>query len=161
MKLLASLACGLLLSAAAQAQQLAAKPDSVQPASTPAPTVTPASTADVAPAAPEVLECNTLTGRVADAFDYPLTGATVMLRGRNNSFTTDAFSTNADGRYLITSKKPIPRNTVLQVTAAGYSSVEQPLADCKTLDISLELLPGTKIKSDGRIKKTATAGKVK
>ncbi|OON68215.1 carboxypeptidase-like regulatory domain-containing protein [Hymenobacter sp. CRA2] len=165
MKLLATLTFGLALTAAAQAQQLVAQPDSAQAAT--APSVTPAAAtgapAEVAatPAAPATLECNTLSGRVADAFDYPLTGATVMLRTRDQVFSVDAFSTNGDGRYLITSKKPIPRDAVLQVSAAGYTSVEQPLSSCKPLDISLELLPGTKFKSDGRIKKTATAGKVR
>ncbi|GAA4391449.1 carboxypeptidase-like regulatory domain-containing protein [Hymenobacter koreensis] len=150
MKQLATLTIGLFFGVvSAQAQEQAARADTARNA------------APVAPPNPAVLECNTLVGRVTDVFDYPLTGATVMLRGRNNSFSTDAFSTNSDGRYLITSKKPIPRNTVLQVTAGGYNSVEQPLANCKPLDISLELLPGTKLKSDGRIKKTSSTGKIK
>ncbi|GAB2962140.1 hypothetical protein GCM10027048_33160 [Hymenobacter coalescens] len=136
-----------LLSLATQAQQLPARPDT---------------TRSVAPATePAALECTTLTGRVSDKFDYPLTGATVMLRGRGSGFSTDAFSTNAEGRYLVTSKKPIPRDAVLQITAAGYTSLEQPLANCKPLDVTLEPLPGTKFKSDGRIKKTSNTGKIR
>ncbi|RTQ47196.1 carboxypeptidase regulatory-like domain-containing protein [Hymenobacter gummosus] len=167
MKALSVLACGLLLTAAAQAQQLAAQSDTTQLAAAPVaePAAAPAAAVDpelpTAPAAPATLECNTLAGRVTDAFDYPLTGATVMLRSQGQSFSLDAFSTNADGRYLITSKKPIPRDAVLEVTAAGYSSFTLPLANCRPLDVTLEPLPGTKFKGDGRIKKTAATGKIR
>ncbi|RAK67968.1 carboxypeptidase-like regulatory domain-containing protein [Hymenobacter edaphi] len=148
MKQLATLVLGLLpLAAAAQTPPTVTRADSSQTVA--------------APAAPATLECATLTGRVTDAFAYPLTGATVMLRSRDKAFVTDAFSTNAEGRYLVTSKKPIPRDVVLLITAAGYTSLEQPLANCQPLDVTLEPLPGTKFKSDGRIKKTSNTGKIR
>lgn len=107
------------------------------------------------------MACNTLSGRVSDAFNNPLTGATVILRSRDKSFAANAYSTNSEGRYLITSKKAIPRDAVLLIWAAGYTNVEQPLTNCQPLDISLEPLPGTKFKSDGRIKKTRSTGKIR
>ncbi|MCC3156298.1 carboxypeptidase-like regulatory domain-containing protein [Hymenobacter sp. 15J16-1T3B] len=146
MKHLATLLIGLLpLAAVAQTQPAAARPDSTQNAA----------------AQPATLGCNMLTGRITDAFAYPLTGATVMLRSRDRSFATDAFSTNAEGRYLVTSKKPIPRDVVLFITAAGYTTLEQPLTNCQPLEVTLEPLPGTKFKSDGRIKKTSNTGKIR
>lgn len=108
-----------------------------------------------------MLECTTLSGRVTDALAYPLTGATIILRTRDNSLSPDAFSTNAEGRYLVTSKKPIPRGAVLLISAAGYTSHEQPLTSCKPVEVTLEPLPGTKFKSNGRIKKTSNTGKIK
>lgn len=108
---------------------------------------------------PAMLECATLTGRVTDALAYPLTGATIILRTRAG--ITDAFSTNAEGRYLVTSKKPIPRGSTLLITAAGYSSHEQPLTNCQPLEVTLEPLPGTKFKANGRIKKTSSTGKIR
>lgn len=104
--------------------------------------------------------CRVLTGRVTDQFAYPLTGATIMLRNPGKGLNPDAFSTNAEGNYMVTSKQPIPRNTILEVTAAGYSSQELPLTDCKPLDITLVPLEGTRFKADGRIKKTRVTGKV-
>jgi hypothetical protein len=107
-------------------------------------------------ATPAVLECLILTGRVSNAFNAPMSGATVLLRGTNL-----AYSTNSEGKYVLTSKTPLPRNTMLQISAAGYTTVEIPLTNCTPLDISLELLPGTKLKSDGRIKKTSSTGKIR
>lgn len=136
----------LLLAGTLHAQEPAAAPTPTQPA-------TPAVPADE-------LACRVLTGRVTDRFATPLTGATVMLRSRTKGFSTEAFSTNAEGKYLLTSKQPIPRNTVLEVTAAGYTSIELPLVDCQPQDLTLEPLPGTRFKSDGRIKKTKITGKI-
>ncbi|UYZ58166.1 carboxypeptidase-like regulatory domain-containing protein [Hymenobacter latericus] len=107
------------------------------------------------PAAPPVLPCDTLLGRVTNLYDEPLTGATVMFVG-----TTNAFSTNSEGRFILASRTGIPRGALLQVSAAGYTSVELPLTNCNPLDVSLELLPGTRLRADGRIKKTTKTGKV-
>ncbi len=156
----------LLIAAAGQAQQSAAAPDSAQsiapalPAAIQPPVAEPA----VAPApalAPNSLACQVLTGRVTDPFAYPLTGATVMLRDHSKAFRTDAFSTNAEGEFILTSKQPIPLSTVLEVTAAGYTSFEVPLANCQSLDVTLAPLPGTRFKADGRIKKTAAIGRIR
>ena len=113
-----------------------------------------------APNQPDEFSCRVLTGRVTDQFAYPLTGATIMLRSPGKGYNPDAFSTNAEGSYIVTSKQPIPRNTIIEITAAGYSSQELPLTDCKPLDITLVPLEGTRFKSDGRIKKTRVTGKI-
>ena len=123
----------------------------------PAPAAEPAA----APAPANSLACQVLTGRVTDPFAYPLTGATVMLRDHSKAFRTDAFSTNAEGEFILTSKQPIPLSTVLEVTAAGYTSFEVPLANCQSLDVTLAPLPGTRFKADGRIKKTAAIGRIR
>ncbi|WP_310393988.1 carboxypeptidase-like regulatory domain-containing protein [Hymenobacter sp.] len=156
MKLLTISVLALLLPAAARAQQPVVPPDSAQAATEPA-----APTAPPAPTVPPVLACQVLTGRITDAFAHPLTGATVMLRTPDKGFRTDPSSTNAEGQYLLTSPQPIPRNSVLEFTAAGYSSVELPLANCQPLDITLEPLPGTRFKASGRIKKTRASGKIR
>ena len=162
MKPLSILTLGLLLLATTtQAQQPnAAKPKPAQAAMVPLP-AKPEAQATM-PGQPSELSCRILTGRVTDKFAYPLMGATVMLRrsGGNKPGTTDAFSTNAEGQYMLTSKQPIPRNTVLEITAAGYTSLEVPLVNCQPLDVTLEPLPGTRFKSDGRIKKTKLSGKI-
>ncbi len=150
----------LLIAAAGQAQQPTATPDSTQSPATAlaAASQPPAVSPAVAPA--NSLACQVLTGRVTDPFAYPLTGATVMLRDHNKAFRTDAFSTNAEGEFMLTSKQPIPLSTVLEVTAAGYTSFEVPLANCQSLDVTLAPLPGTHFKADGRIKKTAATGRI-
>ena len=89
------------------------------------------------PALTDELECQVLTGRVTDEFAYPLTGATIMLRAPGKGFTADAFSTNSEGHYIISSKLPIPRNTVMEVSAAGYNMLELPLTNCRPLDLTL------------------------
>lgn len=113
-----------------------------------------------APTPGDELACRVLTGRVTDKFASPLTGATVMLRSRTRGFSAEPFSTNAEGKYLLTCKQPIPRNTILEVTAAGYTSVELSLVDCQPQDFTLEPLPGTRFKSDGRIKRSKNTGKI-
>lgn len=62
---------------------------------------------------PIELECWVLTGRVTDPFAYPLTGAIIMLRSPGKGFSPDAFSTNAEGHYMVTAKQTIPRNTII------------------------------------------------
>jgi hypothetical protein len=116
--------------------------------------------APATPSQPAEFSCRVLTGRVTDQFAYPLTGATIMLRNPNKGFNADAFSTNAEGHYMVTSKQPIPSNTVMEITAAGYTSQELPLTDCKPLDITLVPLEGTRFKADGRIKKTRLTGRI-
>jgi hypothetical protein len=113
-----------------------------------------------APTPANELECRVLTGRVTDAMNHPLTGATVMLRSRTKGFNADAFITNAEGQYIVTSKQPIPRNTMLEITAGGYNTFTLPLENCRPIDAALEPLPGTRFKSDGRIKKTSASGKI-
>ncbi|GAB3572720.1 hypothetical protein GCM10027345_04360 [Hymenobacter daeguensis] len=112
------------------------------------------------PNSPNELDCRVLTGRVTDAMNHPLMGATIMLRSRSKGFNADAFITNAEGQYIVTSKQPIPRNTVLEISAGGYNTYVLPLENCRPVDAALEPLPGTRFKSDGRIKKTSATGKI-
>ena len=121
---------------------------------------TPATTTAAVMVNPDELSCHTLTGRVTNHANEPLTGATVMLRSRTRSFSAEACITNAEGEYLLTSKQPIPRNTVLEISAGGYNTFAQPLSNCTFIEASLEPLPGTRFKSDGRIKKTKATGKI-
>jgi hypothetical protein len=158
MKSISLIALTLFLAAGtAHAQQRATTP--AAPASSPS-TIEEAPVQTPAPTSPNELECRVLTGRVTDAMNHPLTGATVMLRSRNKGFNADAFITNAEGQYIVTSKQPIPRNTMLEISAGGYSTYVLPLENCRPIDAALEPLPGTRFKSDGRIKKTSASGKI-
>lgn len=134
----------LLTAAAVRAQQPAAAPAVTLPA-------TP----------PNELECRVLTGRVTDPFAYPLTGATIMLRSPGQGFSPDAFSTNSEGHYIITAKQAIPRNTVMEVTAVGYATLELPLTNCRPLDLTMMPLVGTNYKVKSRNKKASGKGKVR
>ncbi|MBU6122558.1 carboxypeptidase-like regulatory domain-containing protein [Hymenobacter siberiensis] len=107
------------------------------------------------------LECRVLTGRVTDPFAYPLTGATIMLRHPGQGLSPDAFSTNAEGHYIITSKQAIARNTVMEINALGYSTLELPLTNCQPLDITLTPLASPYAKPKGRNKKLTGNGKVR
>ncbi|WP_375434704.1 carboxypeptidase-like regulatory domain-containing protein [uncultured Hymenobacter sp.] len=100
--------------------------------------------------------CLSLTGLVTDENFQPLTGATVQVQGIN-----DAYSTNSEGRYIVTSKKPLPRPARLKISAVGYETEEFALNTCIPPDVALRLAPGTRFKRDGRIKKTTITGKVK
>ena len=130
----------LLMAAAGWAQQ--------QPAQAPAPP-------------PAELECRVLTGRITDPFAYPLTGATIMLRSPGKGFSPDAFSTNAEGHYLVTAKQAIPRNTIMEVTAVGYATLELPLTNCQPLDLTLMPLTSASYKIKIRTKKPRSNGKVR
>lgn len=99
----------------------------------------------------EELECRVLTGRITDPFAYPLTGATIMLRSPGKGLSPEAFGTNSEGHYIITSKLPIPRNTIMEVTAVGYTTLELALTNCRPLDLTLTPLEaGYKPKSRGK-----------
>lgn len=106
---------------------------------------------------PTELECRVLTGRVTDPFAYPLMGATIMLRSPGQGFSPDAFSTNSEGHYIITAKQAIPRNTVMEITAVGYVTLELPLTNCRPLDLTLLPLATTKYKIKLRNKKPSSS----
>ena len=109
---------------------------------------------------PGVLECQVLTGRVTDPFAYPLTGATIVLRSPNKGFGLEAFSTNSEGHYLVTSRQAIPRNTVMEITAVGYVTLEMPLTSCRPLDLTLTPLT-TSYKAKFRAKKSRNNGRAR
>lgn len=117
--------------------------------------------ATVASVSPDELECQVLTGRVTDEFAYPLSGATIMLRAPGKGFSLDAFSTNSEGQYIISSKQPIPRNTVLEISAAGYNMLELPLTNCRALDLTLIPLISNHSKVKIRIKKPTGDSKLR
>ncbi|UOQ54344.1 carboxypeptidase-like regulatory domain-containing protein [Hymenobacter cellulosivorans] len=119
-----------------------------------APGISRAQQSDPTPAAS--LECSVLTGVVTDENQRPLTGATVVIIGVN-----DAFSTNSEGQYIVSSRKPLPQNAQLQISAGGYETQKLVPSSCQLPTVSLKLLPGTRFKRDGRIKKTTSTGKVK
>ncbi|TGE20544.1 hypothetical protein E5K00_21355 [Hymenobacter aquaticus] len=113
--------------------------------------------AQQAAAAPDQpLECPTVSGLVTDENQQPLTGATVVVLG-----IQDAFSTNSEGRYIVSSRKPISQTAQLQISAAGYETQKLVLSGCQPPTVALKLLPGTRFKRDGRIKKTTSTGKIK
>lgn len=107
------------------------------------------------------LECRVLTGRVTDPFAFPLTGATIMLRSPGKGFIPDAFSTNAEGHYMVTTKQAIPRNTIMEVTAVGYATLELPLTNCQPLDLTLTPLNSTTYKVKFRTKKSGSSARVR
>ncbi|GAB3652835.1 hypothetical protein GCM10027594_27250 [Hymenobacter agri] len=107
------------------------------------------------------LECRILTGRITDPFAYPLTGATIMLRTPGAGFSPEAYSTNSEGHYVITAKQAIPRNTVLEITAPGYATLELPLENCKPLDLTLTPLTTTSYKPRPRGKKISGNSKLR
>ena len=112
-----------------------------------------------APVATE-LECRVLTGRVTDPFANPLTGATIMLHSPDKGFSPEAFSTNSEGHYMVTAKQAIPRNTVMEITAVGYATLELPLTNCRPLDLTMMPL-STNYKARPRAKKRQGSGKVR
>jgi|GEM_PF-5420983 len=101
------------------------------------------------------LDCPTLVGVVTDG-SQPLTGATVVVQG-----VQDAFSTNSQGQYIITLRKPVPANAHLQISAVGYETQKLMLTSCQPPAVVLRILPGTRFKRDGRIKKTTSTGKIR
>ncbi|GAA3935808.1 carboxypeptidase-like regulatory domain-containing protein [Hymenobacter algoricola] len=114
----------------------------------------PVASADL-PAAP-VRECPTLTGVITDQNHQPLTGATIVVQG-----ISDAYSTNSEGRYIIAPRRPMPQAVHLQISAVGYETQKLELTGCQPPEVMLRSLPGTRFKRDGRIKKTTSTGKIK
>ena len=151
--LLSTLASLLLAATASHAQQPA--PTASAPSATPVQPTMPAALTNA-----DALPCHVLTGRVTNSSNQPLTGATVTLRSRTKGFNVEPGITNAEGEYLLNSKQPIPLNTMLEISAGGYNTFAQPLTNCQLVEASLEPLPGTRFKSDGRIKKTKASGKI-
>ncbi|GAA4053859.1 hypothetical protein GCM10022409_46100 [Hymenobacter glaciei] len=107
------------------------------------------------------LECQVLTGRITDPFANPLTGATIMLRSPNKGFTPEAFGTNSEGHYIITLKQAIPQNTIMEITAVGYLTMQLTLTNCRPLDLTLTPVASTTYKFKSRTKKLNTNSKIR
>ena len=71
---------------------------------------------------------NTIKGVIVDETDFPLIGATVMVKGTSNGGVTDL-----DGKFTITAKK----GDVLSVSYIGYKPQEIKIQDQKTLNIKM------------------------
>ncbi|MCC2545938.1 carboxypeptidase-like regulatory domain-containing protein [Hymenobacter sp. BT175] len=106
-----------------------------------------ASTAGLEKGTPGGIACPYFMGVVLDGHNVPVVGATVGVKG-----TKTLISTNGEGRYVIELPGTDSRPSTLQVSAGGYQSREIHLQDCQSLTISLEPLPGTRIKQRGRLK---------
>ena len=73
-----------------------------------------------------------ISGKVADeATGTPLSGATVSVKGTNNSTTT-----NANGAYSISVKD---NSATLVFTFVGYTTKEVPVGAASTLDVTLKI----------------------
>jgi iron complex outermembrane receptor protein len=73
-----------------------------------------------------------ISGRVTDeTTGTPLSGATVSVKGTNNSTTT-----NANGAYSISVKD---NNATLVFTFVGYTTKEVPVGATSTLDVTLKI----------------------
>ncbi|KAA9333130.1 carboxypeptidase-like regulatory domain-containing protein [Hymenobacter busanensis] len=96
-------------------------------------------------ATPTAAPMQTVRGQVIDEDGLPLPGATVFVKS-----TRQVYSTNADGYYTFN----VTSNTaqVVQVSMVGYSDVEMTVRRQNANPVTLELLPGTRIKQTGRNK---------
>lgn len=84
----------------------------------------------------------TIQGQVLNEEGQPLPGATILIKG-----TKHVFSTNADGFYAFPSTLPAQR---VQVSLLGYTEAELSVRLGSTNAVTLQLLPGTRIKHGGR-----------
>jgi TonB-dependent starch-binding outer membrane protein SusC len=82
------------------------------------------------PATTVLAQQKTITGKVTDSNNQPVSGATVALKGTNV-----AAQTNAEGLFSI----PVPSNSaVLVVSSVGYESREMPVGTNLNLTVSLK-----------------------
>jgi CarboxypepD_reg-like domain len=117
-------ACLLLLATSAKAQTLAS---------------TNAANTAASPASEPI---GIIKGQVLNEDGQPLPGATILIKGTKN-----VFSTNAEGTYSFPSALPAQR---VQVSLLGYSEAEMSVRVGSTNAVTLQLLPGTRIKHGGR-----------
>ncbi|MDQ3276957.1 MAG: carboxypeptidase-like regulatory domain-containing protein, partial [Bacteroidota bacterium] len=77
----------------------------------------------------QVMAQTTVTGRVTDEAQRPLTGVSVVVKGTNNGTTT-----NASGNFTIT----VPNsNSTLVFSYVGYGTIEQAVGNNTTINLSL------------------------
>lgn len=93
--------------------------------------------ASATPSAPQLIR-----GQVLNEDGQPLPGATILLKG-----TKQVFSTNAEGFYTFPTSVAEQR---VQVSLLGYSEAELSVRPGSPNAVTLQLLPGTRIKHGGR-----------
>ena len=100
------------------------------------------------PAKPARLACALAGSQVFDANGQPLAGATLLVKGTQRVYVTDA-----NGQFQFTD--PVYQGQVLVIDAAGYTTREVSLTDCTLPRLVLDQAPGARIKRSGK-----RAGKV-
>ena len=89
------------------------------------------------------LACPPLGGQVFDPNGAPLLGATLLVKG-----TQQVYVTNAEGRFELTA--PVYQGQVLAVQAAGFAGLDVPLVDCTLPRLVLARASGARIKRNGK-----------
>lgn len=84
----------------------------------------------------------TISGQVINEDGQPLPGATVLVKG-----TKQVCSTNADGLFSLPSPRPAEQ---VRVSLLGYTEAELSIRSGTTNAVTLQLLPGTRIKHGGK-----------
>lgn len=98
--------------------------------------------AQTAPAPPAAAAPTVIQGQVIDEDGQPLPGATIIIKGTRN-----VYSTNADGLFALPSPKPTEQ---VRVSLLGYTEAELAIRSNTTNAVTLQLLPGTRIKHGGK-----------
>ncbi|GAB3288978.1 hypothetical protein GCM10027511_00510 [Hymenobacter humi] len=96
-----------------------------------------------AEAGPMRLACAPLISKVYEPNGQPLMGATVLIKGTHQVYVTDS-----EGKFRFTD--PVYEGQVLTIDAAGYTSLEVPLADCTLPRLVLAKAPTARIKRKGK-----------
>lgn len=102
-------------------------------------------------------QARTITGKVlSEKAGEPLAGATLTLKNSGRAFTT-----NAEGKFSITTEEA---NPVLVVSMVGYASKEVPVGGSSSLDISLQSIARSMeevvVVGYGTVKKSDLTGSV-
>ncbi len=117
-----------------------------RPPAPPLPRPRPAAGEAVVPAPPEATTCKIVNGQVLDENNRPLVGASIGIVG-----TRELNSTNSEGYYnFVLPVRDEPAPVTLRFSAAGYTEQELPVAQCTLPVVTLQLLPGTRVKQGKR-----------
>ncbi|GAB3829197.1 carboxypeptidase-like regulatory domain-containing protein [Hymenobacter jeollabukensis] len=96
----------------------------------------------VAPGLPADHSAQVIKGQVIDEDGQPLPGATIIIKG-----TRHVCSTNADGVFSLPSAHPSEQ---VRVSLLGYTEADMAVRSGTANAVTLQLLPGTRIKHGGR-----------
>lgn len=83
-----------------------------------------------------------IQGQVIDEDGRPLPGATILIKG-----TKHVCSTNADGLFTLPTVRPAEQ---VRVSMLGYAEAELSMRTGSPNAVTLQLLPGTRIKHGGK-----------